>query len=630
MFQTSRTTNRLLSSCVGVVLACAGTAFAQDSSTQQTTTSVDIPPPGVSTFELPRSQDWEAGFFFGASFWQQKNSDPLKEQEKPSAMVGGYFTENFSEHLGTEQTFAFAENQLRFHQLFGGVLEDFNVSQHVYQFQDSMLFYFTNRRSNFRPYVRAGFGVIGFAPTQNAKNELTSVAAAPLNAAQISTDPRFAFTYGAGIKVRLAEHIGIRGEVYGVIAQDPHYGLAVNGIPPQLYIPAGGVLNGIQIDSGLYFTWGHKDTYTLQVMRAWDSVSVAASGNNVCPGPAITVKATVTGRKSFAVPNYRWTIDGHEAGSNTDTLTVPTDTAGQHQIGLTVVDSGSLEKSTVPPITLTVNAHTPPTITATADKTDLQVGDKAMLYPHPQAGSCPGSLSVAWTVSDGTVTGTDPATYDSATVQFGPEGGTKQITATATVTDSAGGTAAAPVNLTVTAQVKNVRQDDIIFPTGNSRVNNCGKRILIDQVYPALTSGQYANYDVVLVGHMGNEAVPPPPGRRGRRARAAAAVSANLAMERALHTAEILASGQGICPKPGIDISRIKIATVGAGQGADLRKPICAASIRERKASRIEATDDQLKDQRVEIWFVPRGANMPQSATGAQQAPDTIHTECPK
>ncbi len=383
------------------------------------------------------------------------------------------------------------------------------------------------------------------------------------------------------------------------------------------------------MDSGLYFTWGHKDTYTLQVMRAWDSVTIAASGNNVCAGPPLTVKATVAGRKSFAAPNYRWTIDGHDAGSNSDTVTVPTDAAGQHQVGLTVIDSSSLEKTVVPPVTLTVNAHTPPTITATADKTDLQLGDKAMLYPKPQAGACPGTLSVAWTVTDGTVTGTDPATYDSSTVQFGPEGGTKQITATATVTDSAGGSASAPVTLTVSNKVQAVRQDDIIFPTGNSRVNNCGKRVLIDQVYPGLTSGQYANYDVVLVGHMGSEASVAP-AARGRRGRRVAAMNANLAIERALHTAEILASGQGICPKPGIDISRIKIATVGAGQGADLRKPICAASIRERKASRIQASDDQLKDQRVEIWFVPRGSNMPPSATGAQQAPDSIHAECPK
>ncbi len=215
MFQTSRTTNRLLSSCVGVVLACAGTAFAQDSSTQQTTTSVDIPPPGVSTFELPRSQDWEVGFFGGASFWQQKQSDPLKTELMPSAMAGGWFTENFSNLVSTEQTFSFAENNLRFHQNFGGVIQAFTISQHVYQFQDSLLVHFAGRRSSVRPYVRVGFGVIGFSPTQDAKNQLRQAVDAPLNAAMLQTDPKLAFTYGAGFKVRIAEHIGLRSEVYG-------------------------------------------------------------------------------------------------------------------------------------------------------------------------------------------------------------------------------------------------------------------------------------------------------------------------------------------------------------------------------------------------------------------------------
>jgi hypothetical protein len=227
------------------------------------------------------------------------------------------------------------------------------------------------------------------------------------------------------------------------------------------------------------------------------------------------------------------------------------------------------------------------------------------------------------------VSGTDTATFDSSSVQCNPDqGGSKQVTATVTVTDSMGGSASAPVLLTVLCKkvVVPVPQDDIIFPTGNTRVNNCGKRILIDQVYPALTSGQYSSYDVVLVGHEGNEMVP----KKGRHGKKAAEMATSLAMERALHAAQILASGEGICPKPGIDPSRIKIATVGAGQGSDLRKPACAASILERKGSKITSSDDQLKDQRVEIWFVPKGANLPASAANAQQAPDTVKATCPK
>jgi hypothetical protein len=67
MLKTSRTTKRLLFSLLGASLALAGTAFAQDASTTQSTTTVDLPPPGTSTFELPRAQDYEIGIFGGSA-----------------------------------------------------------------------------------------------------------------------------------------------------------------------------------------------------------------------------------------------------------------------------------------------------------------------------------------------------------------------------------------------------------------------------------------------------------------------------------------------------------------------------------------------------------------------------------
>jgi len=636
MLKTSRTTKRLLFSFLGVSMALAGTAFAQDS---QSTTTVDLPPPGTSTFDLPRAQDYELGIFAGASFWKH-NNDALQTGLKDSGLIGISVTENFAKYLGAEQSLTYAQNALQFNQSFGGTLQNFQIAQRLWQFQESLLVYFKPKRNAVRPYLKVGVGLISYRPTDDALAIVENPANAGLGAAGLKEDTRFAATYGAGLKVRVAEHFGLRAEVLGVVSREPHYGLAQYGITPAeaanppantplLFIPQNGLFNGLEVSGGMYFVWGGKETISLAVSKAWDGVSVATSGNNVCAGTPITVTASVTNPKSFAVPNYRWTIDGHDAGSSSTTLSVPTDSGGTHQVALTVVDSQTLSKSVVPPVTITVRAHTPPTVTANADKTDLTVGEQTKLYAHPQAGDCAGALSISWSATEGTVTGTDTATYDSTSVQCNPsQGGSKAITATVTVTDDKGGSATAPVNLTVKCNLPQpVQQDDIIFPTGNSRVNNCGKRVLIDQVYPALTSGQYANYDVVLVGHEGNEKVVAVRGRRGRKA---AEVAANLAMDRAVHTAQILASGAGICPKPGIDTSRIKIATVAAGQGSPLRKPACAASIRERRGSQIKSTDDQLADQRVEIWFVPKGANLPPAAANAQQAPDTVKSDCPK
>ncbi len=611
MLQTSRTTKRLLCSCVGVLLAAAGAAHAQNV-----------------------SPDFEVGILAGGSFFKQKK-DPLRTELLPSGLVQGILTENFANYLGTEQSFTYMQNDLRFHQNFGGLNQSLTLSQHLWQGQESILVYTASREHFVRPYFSAGFGLLSYRPTDKAKSLLAEPLTAALGGQNFRTDTKLAFTYGGGIKVRLSNHFGVRAGVSGLLSREPHYGLAQYGVAPQLTLPSGGIFNGLEVSTGLMMIFGHTPIAPVIAVAApgFTGVSIQPSAPAaICANTPVSFTATVEAVAPNHTPSYRWTVDGQNAATNSSSFSYTPTGAGSHTIGLVVLDNITQLTKTATAVTVTVNEHSAPTITANADKTDLQFGDKAMLYPHPQAGNCPGTLSVAWAASDGSVSGTDPATYDSSGVQFdsnNPAAQTKQVTVTATVTDSAGGSASAPVTLNITKQPTSIRQDDIIFPTSNSRVNNCGKRLLIDVVYPALTSGQYQNFDVIVVGHSGNE--PPAPQPRARRRRGAAAEApVDLAMERALHAAQILASGAGICPKPGIDPSRIRIATVGPNQGAEFRKPVCAASIKERRASQITASDDLLKDQRVEVWFVPKGAPAPPSATNAQPAPATITATCPK
>ena len=611
MFQTSRTTKRLLFSCVGALLALAGTARAQNV-----------------------SPDFEVGILGGGSFFKQKR-DPLQTEVMPSGLVQGSITENFANYLGTEQSFTYMQNDLRFHQNFGGIVQSLTLSQHLWQFQESLLVYTASKEHFIRPYFLGGVGLVSYRPTDKAKSLLAESLTASLGGQNFQSDTKLAFTYGGGIKVRLSNHFGVRAGVSGLLSREPHYGLAEFGSAPQLTIPSGGIFNGLEVNAGLMLVFGRTPVAPVMAIAApgFTGVSIQPSTPAaVCANTPVNFTATVDAVAPNHTPSYRWTVDGQNSGTNSSSFSYTPTGAGSHTIGLTVLDNITQLTKSAAPVTLSVNEHSAPTITANADKTDLQFGDKAMLYPHPQAGNCPGTLSVTWAAAEGNVTGTDPATFDSSSVAFdtnNPAAQTKQVIVTATVTDSAGGSANAPVTLNISKQPTFVRQDDIIFPTSNSRVNNCGKRLLIDVVYPALTSGQYQNYDVILVGHMGNE--PPVSSAKGRRRRgAAAAAAADLATERAQHAAEILASGLGICPKPGIDVSRIKIATVGPNQGAEFKKPICAASIKERRASVISASDDQLKDQRVEVWFVPKGATPPPSASNAQAAPDNMKATCPK
>jgi hypothetical protein len=73
----------------------------------------------------------------------------------------------------------------------------------------------------------------------------------------------------------------------------------------------------------------------------------------------------------------------------------------------------------------------------------------------------------------------------------------KTVTLTATVRDARGATASSPVTLTVRKVAEIQRMPDLLFTARSSRINNCDKRILLEEVFPKVRSG---NFTIVLVG----------------------------------------------------------------------------------------------------------------------------------
>ena len=93
------------------------------------------------------------------------------------------------------------------------------------------------------------------------------------------------------------------------------------------------------------------------------------------------------------------------------------------------------------------------------------------------------------------------------------------------------------------------RLDDVSFAKNNARVNNCGKRILIDDAPSRMASG---DYDIVLVGHRAADEdtnAPPTPGRRR-------GPLVPLDEQRTLNCAAVLSGGTATCAK--VDPSRIR------------------------------------------------------------------------
>jgi hypothetical protein len=350
-----------------------------------------------------------------------------------------------------------------------------------------------------------------------------------------------------------------------------------------------------------------------------------------CPGETTTpitltaeAKTNLTGHQ----PSYRWTVNGNPVGEDSPTLsfTVPQQ-PGQHKVAVTISDQvaagaagAPAESVTRDMLTVNVREHQTPTLSGSANPSQINVGDQASLTLTPQGGACYGQLSYSCTAPEGTVSGTPPSAFNSTGVSFDPDRSraqSKTVNIACTLTDSAGGTASTtiPVLVNLAAQLLSRRVDDIVFAPGSARVNNCGKRILLEEIYPQLT--QNPDWELVLVGHRA-------PNER----------SAQLDRERVLNVIATLTAGTDTCPN--LELSRIRVAFAGTEQTAPPRPGFCGQSTRaaqtERRGQAVSETDANAPLRRVEVYLVPRGAALPDAASNYQAvaASQVSSRGCPK
>jgi hypothetical protein len=189
------------------------------------------------------------------------------------------------------------------------------------------------------------------------------------------------------------------------------------------------------------------------------------------------------------------------------------------------------------------------------------------------------------------------------------------VTATLTVTDETGQTASQSATITVNCPPQFKRLSDIVFSKSKARVNNCGKRILIDQAAPQAGT----TYDVVLVGHRAADEETSSGNARGRRRSNAAAHA--LDEQRALNAAAVLIGGHGTCGN--LDPSQVKIDWVGTDSTSTPDPGLCGTSnlpaTKERRGSQVSEAD---RDRRVEVYLVPRNNQaMPPAVKSAKQLP---------
>ena len=322
--------------------------------------------------------------------------------------------------------------------------------------------------------------------------------------------------------------------------------------------------------------------------------------SSVCAGPTVTV-SPATGLPADVTA--QWSVNGEPAGQGGPfEFKTAGRSPGTYRIGLKATGEGYNEANAE--TTVTVRGYQPPTGTLQASPAEIWAGERSTLAPDFRSGECGGRLGAPeLTASEGSISGNQ---YDSSSVRFDPASNAEQrktITVAAKVSDERGsGAAQATIVVKKKATIVAKRLPDVIFPVGSARVNNCGKRLLLEEL-KALTNSDPAG-KVVLVGHTTDSESKWP----------------GLDEKRALNAAAVISAGQGICTS--FPASQIAIAAAGTSQnGVDPQPNFCGTSVgAERPGQSVNEADDTAKYRRVEVWFVPSGGILPASVTASKDA----------
>jgi hypothetical protein len=317
-------------------------------------------------------------------------------------------------------------------------------------------------------------------------------------------------------------------------------------------------------------------------------LGLRADKTEICEGDSITIRPAISMPEGATL---NWTING-EPTSQAPVLEFGTTgrTPGSYKVGLNTSAAGFNDGSA--DTTITVLEYQPPSGTLQVSPAEIWAGDKANLVANFRPGQCGGALKPpTFTASEGSVSGT---TFDSSSVQFDPSNNAEQ-TKTVTITASVGdGKGAGTAQATLAVKKKGVavarRLPDIIFPAGSARVNNCGKRVLLEMLKTMVDGDPTAT--VVLVGHQADSEK-----------------AAGLDQKRALNAAAVISAGQGICSN--VPVNQIQVSAMGSeDNGVDYQPQFCGSSVQERPGS-VVGESDANATRRVEVWFVPTGGALP-------------------
>jgi hypothetical protein len=582
----------------------------------------------------------ELSAFGGVSLFSEINKG-LGEKYIDGGTGGGRAAYNFTRYLGLEFSYNFSGNHVDLVEPVAPGLPSYRFYVESHAASLDPVFNLRPRGSRIQPYVTAGFGFINYIPTKQALDFATNPAnVAIYKSGALHRDFETAFNYGGGVKVHISPAFGLRFDVRGLILpHNPTFSLP-NYPDGGIYIVGKNVQSGLNATVGLVFYFGRHVVPTVAppavVTPPLTPGEITGGGGTLCQGKAISLRATTTDPANHTL-KYAWKLNGAPQSADGPDFSFTPNSAGDNTVEVAVTDTTDAARTvTDGPRTIHVEEYlkpqitsvtaTPSTVSCAADTNGVH---SAALAGAATGSACGGTLTYKWTVSEGSVTNdsSSNATFDGSNLNFesGSQSQSKSIVATLTVTDTTGQSDTKTTNVTVNCPPQYKRLPDVVFSKNSPRVNNCGKRILIDQAAQQAGSA----YDILLVAHRSaDEKETLTVVRKGKKG----APARTLDEQRALNAAAVLMNDTKTCAT--VDPSQIKIDVEGTDQTSTPDPGLCGTSAlpaqKERKGSMVTDAD---KERRVEVYLVPKGSQaMPPASKNAKPVPEPVvkALACPK
>lgn len=558
----------------------------------------------------------DMNLFAGWNWYQIGQGNKGIHQFASGFTWGERISEEVHKYIGLEQGLKIGYDRFRIQAVGSPTHQPFKSTNSL--IYGTGVVHLTPRDAKYRPFFMIGPGYMWFRPGVGFRTGYPVPSSSGVTA----------LVYGIGLKINDSRNYAWRLDLMGVRSGSPRFGIpGIPAGPGSFWLPAGSRHeSSLTASVGFTFRFMQHDPPPPPAPApppppppppvANVRVQSVSGAESVCPGGNVRLTVAADGWLPNQTPAYQWMVNGSPAaGGNAAAFTVPTTDAGTKAVTVRVSVAGPDSTATSNPVSVVVKPLTPPTIRFAVSPATMPFGNTTALNATATGSECGGPATVRYT-GEG-VTG---STFDSKALAFDMSNRLREQSRTvrlaATATDQKNQTASANADVTVTLKSEARRLDDIIFPQMSARVNNCAKRVLLEQLTPMLRNDPQAK--VILIGHRDAS-------EKGR-------VGLKMDESRVLNSAAVLSAGEGICPQ--LDLSRILWKVAGTDQSAETRPALCGSStdVKERGSGAIKGADKRAQFRRVEIWIVPGGADMPAGATGVQVAPEKAvkSLRCPK